>query len=70
MCRRGTRACAHHLDLNIRIFHMLFLLSKASNCMHISAYSLVKIDVFLKVPHFSWAHNFVNMYLTHLETRI
>jgi hypothetical protein len=31
---------------------------------------LVKIDVFLKVPHLSWAWNFVNMYLTHLVTRI
>jgi hypothetical protein len=38
--------------------------------MWISAYSLVEIDDFLKVPHLLWAWDFVDMYLTHLGIRI
>jgi hypothetical protein len=38
--------------------------------MWISAYPLVEIDDFLKVPHLVWAWDFVDMYLTHLGTRI
>jgi hypothetical protein len=49
---------------------MLFLLSKNSLCMWISACPLVEIDVFLKVPHLVWAWDFVHMYLTHLGIRI
>jgi hypothetical protein len=52
------------------MFHMLFLLSKNGLCMWISAYPLVEIDDFLKVPHLEWVWDFVDMYLTHLETRI
>jgi hypothetical protein len=55
---------------NPRIFHMLFLLSKNNLLMWISAYPLVEIDDFLKVPHLSWAWDFVDMYLTHLGIRI
>jgi hypothetical protein len=55
---------------NPRIFHMLFLLSKNGLCMWISAYPLVEIDDFLKVTHLVWIWDFVDMYLTHLETRI
>jgi hypothetical protein len=55
---------------NIRIFHMLFLLSKLGLYMWILAYFLGKIDVFLKVPHLLWAWNFVNVYLTHFRIRI
>jgi hypothetical protein len=55
---------------NPRMFHMLFLLSKNGLCMWISAYPLVEIDDFLKVPHLVWAWDFVDMYLTHLGTRI
>jgi hypothetical protein len=38
--------------------------------MWISAYPLVEIDEFLKVPHLVWAWDFVDMYLTHLEIRV
>jgi hypothetical protein len=55
---------------NLRIFRMLFLLSKNGLCMWISAYPLVEIDDFLKVPHLLWVWAFVDMYLTHLWTRI
>jgi hypothetical protein len=55
---------------NPRIFHMQFLLSKNGLCMQISAYPLVEIDDFLKVPHLVWVWDFVGMYLTHLETII
>jgi hypothetical protein len=55
---------------NPRIFHMLFLLSKIGLCMWISAYPLVEIDDFRKVPHLVWAWDFVDMYLTHLQIRI
>jgi hypothetical protein len=51
--------------VNLRIFHMLFLLSKIGLCMWILAYPLVEIDDFLKVPWY-----FVGMYLTHLGIRI
>jgi hypothetical protein len=40
---------------NPRIFHVLFLLSRNGLCMRISAYPLVEIDDFLKVPHLVWA---------------
>jgi hypothetical protein len=49
---------------------MLFLLSKNGLCMWISAYPLVEIDDFMKVPHLLWAWDFVNMYLTHLGIRV
>jgi hypothetical protein len=55
---------------NPRIFHMLFLLSKNGLCMWISAYPLLEIDDFLKVPHLVWSWDFVDMYLTHLGIRI
>jgi hypothetical protein len=38
--------------------------------MLISAYPLVEIDDFLKVPHLVWTRDFVDMHVTHLETRI
>jgi hypothetical protein len=49
---------------------MIFLLSKDGLCMWISAYPLVEIYDFLKVPHLVWAWDFVDMYLTHPGTRI
>jgi hypothetical protein len=55
---------------NPRIFHMLFWLSKIGLCMWISAYPLMEIDDFLKVPHLMWTWDFVDMYLTHLGIRI
>jgi hypothetical protein len=70
MCRRGTKACFHHLDFQSKNFHMIFLLSKNGLCMWISAYLLVEIDDFLKVPDLVWAWDFVDMYLTHLGRRI
>jgi hypothetical protein len=51
-------------------FHMLFLLSKNGLWMWISAYPLVEIYDFLKVPHLVWAWDFVDMYLPHPRTRI
>jgi hypothetical protein len=55
---------------NPRIFNTLYLLPKNGLCMWISAYPLVKIDDFLKVPHLVWAWDFVDMYLINLGTRI
>jgi hypothetical protein len=52
------------------IFHMLLLLSKNGLCMWISAYPFVQNDIFFKVPYVSWIWDFVDMYLTHLGTRI
>jgi hypothetical protein len=52
------------------IFHMLFLLSKNGLCMWISAYPFGRNGVFFKVPNVSWIWDFVDMYLTHLGTRI
>jgi hypothetical protein len=49
---------------------MLFLLSKNGLCKWISAYLLVEIDDFLKVPHLVWTWDFVDMSLTHLGIRI
>jgi hypothetical protein len=49
---------------------MLFLLSKNGLWIWISAYTLVEIHDFLKVPHLVWAWDFVNIYLTHLGIRI
>jgi hypothetical protein len=53
---------------NPRFFHMLFLLSKNSLCMWISAYPFVQNDVFLRFHKWIW--DFVDMHLTHLGTRI
>ena len=55
---------------NPRIFYMQFLLSKNGLCMWISAYPLVEVDDFLKVPYLMWAWDFVDMYLIHLRIRI
>jgi hypothetical protein len=49
---------------------MQFLLSKNGLCMWISAYPLVEIDDFLKVPYLMWAWDFVDMYPIHLRIRI
>jgi hypothetical protein len=49
---------------------MLFLLSKNGLCMWISAYPFVQNDIFSKVPYVSWIWDFVDMYPTHLRTRI
>jgi hypothetical protein len=55
---------------NTTIFCMPFLLSKSGLCMWISAYLLVENNFFLNVPHLLWIWDFVDLYLTHLETRI
>jgi hypothetical protein len=39
-------------------------------CMWISAYPFVQNDVFFKVPYILWIWDFVDMYLSHLGTRI
>jgi hypothetical protein len=49
---------------------MLILLSKNGLCMWISTYPFVQNDIFFKVPYISWMWDFVDMYLTHLGTRI
>jgi hypothetical protein len=46
---------------NPSVSHMQFLLSKNGLCKWISAYPLVEIDDFLKVPHLLWAWDFVDM---------
>jgi hypothetical protein len=56
--------------LNTRIFHMPFSLSKNCHYMWNSAYPFVQNDIFLKVPYISWVWDFVEMYLTHLGTKI
>jgi hypothetical protein len=53
-----------------RISQMPFLLSKNDLCMWISSYPFVQNDVFFKVPYVLWVWDFVDMYLTHLQTRI
>jgi hypothetical protein len=53
-----------------RIYHMPFLLSKNNLCMWISGYLFMQNDVFLKVPYILWVWDFVDLYLTHLGTRI
>jgi hypothetical protein len=55
---------------NTRTYHMPFSLSKNGLCMWISAYFFVQDDVFLKVPYVSWVWDFVEMYLTDLETSV
>jgi hypothetical protein len=70
VCRRGSKACAHSLDFQYNIFYFPFVLSKNCLCMWISAYFLVENNFFLNIPHLLWIWDFVNMYLTHLETRI
>jgi hypothetical protein len=56
--------------INPIIFHMLFLLSKNGLSMWISAYPFVQNDIFFKVPYVSWIWDFVDVYLTHLGTRL
>ena len=55
---------------NPRIFHMLFLLSKNSLCLWISVYPLEENDFFGNLPQLFWIWYFLDMYLTHLGTRI
>jgi hypothetical protein len=55
---------------NTIVFCTPFLLSKDSLCMWISAYPLVENNLFLKIPHLLWVWDFVDIYLTHLETRM
>jgi hypothetical protein len=55
---------------NTTIFCMPFLLSKNGLCMWISAYPVVENIYFSNVPHLVWIWDFVDIYLTHLETRI
>jgi hypothetical protein len=68
--RGGIKAYFLCLDFQSKNFHMLFSLLKNGLCMWISAYPLVEIDDFLKVPHLVWAWDFVDMYLTNPKTRI
>jgi hypothetical protein len=49
---------------------MPFSMSKNGLCMWISAYPFVQNDVFFKVPYVLWIRDFVDMYVTHLGTRI
>jgi hypothetical protein len=51
-------------------FISYFYCKKTAFKCKILTYPLVEIDDFLKVPHLVWVWDFVDMYLTHLETRI
>jgi hypothetical protein len=55
---------------NTTILEMSFLLSKSGLCWWISAYPIVENIFFLNVPHFLWIWDFVDTYVTYLETRI
>jgi hypothetical protein len=48
---------------------MPILLSKNGLCMWIPTYPFVQNDVFLKVSYVLYIWGFVDMYLTHVETR-
>jgi hypothetical protein len=51
MCRRGTRACFHHLDFQSKNFpYVIFIVKKQPLYANFSI-PLVEIDDFLKVPH-------------------
>ena len=70
MCRRGTKARADLLDFQYnKFFMLLFIVKKLPLCMKFSI-SHVDFILFLNVPHFLWIWNFVDMYLTYLETKI
>jgi hypothetical protein len=68
--RGGTRACFHCLDFQSKNFLYAIFIVKNGLCMWISAYPFVQNDVYFKVPYVSWIWDFVDMYLTHLGTRI
>ena len=71
MCRRGTRACFHHLEFQSNNFSYAIFIVKNGLCMWISAYPVAENDFFhINVPHLLWVWDFEDMYLTHLETRI
>jgi hypothetical protein len=70
-CVEGAPKHEHTIWIfNLRIFYMPFSMSKNGLCMWISAYHFVQNDVFFKVPYVLWIWDFVDMYLTHLGTRI
>jgi hypothetical protein len=70
MCRRGTKAWAYHLDFQSENFpYAFFNVKKQPLYVNFSIY-FVQIDVFFKVPYTLWIWDFVDIYLTHLGTRI
>jgi hypothetical protein len=70
MCRGDTKAWAHSLVFNLRVFHMcLFNVKKRPLYVNFSTPLCAKW-CFFKVPHVTWIWDFVDMYLTHLRTRI
>ena len=69
-CRGGTRTCFHCLDFQSKNFSYTIFIVKNGLCIWISAYPIVEIYYFLKVPHLVWAWDFVDIYLIHLRIRI
>jgi hypothetical protein len=70
MYRRDTKACFYCLDFQSKNFsYAIFIVKKWPFYMNYNI-PLVEIDDFLKVLHLVWAGDFVDMYLTHLGTRI
>jgi hypothetical protein len=70
-CVEGAPKHEHDVWIfNLRIFHMPFSMSKNGLCIWISANPFVQNDVFFKVPYILWKWDFVDMYQTHLGTRI
>jgi hypothetical protein len=70
ICRGCSKAYAHRLDFQYNNFLYAFLLSKNGLYMWILVYPLVENIFFLNVPHLLWVWDFVDIYVTHLETRI
>ena len=70
MHRRNINAYAHRLDFQYKNFEDVFSIVKNNICWWISPYLIVGNIYFLNVPHLFWVWDFVNMYLTHLGTRI
>jgi hypothetical protein len=69
-CRGGIRACFHRLDFQSKNFsYAIFIVQKRPLYVNFSIPPL-EIDDFLKVPHLVWARDFLDIYLTHLGTRI
>ena len=69
-CRRSTNACFHHLDFQSKNFsHALFIVKKRPLYVNFNIPLCAKWR-FFKDPQVSWIWDFLDMYLTHLETRI
>jgi hypothetical protein len=70
VCRGGTKAWAHHLDFQSKNFpYAFFNVKKRPLYVNFSIAHCAKWR-FFKVSYVLWLWDFVDMYLTHLGTRI